>query len=177
MVYLKINYESKYRNSNEDDLLDNDIDEILVNQFLAESTKNDSTKLLEYLNNPDLFTPDHNYNRLIDSIRILEQASDEIIKDFSDLMNSLQQFEITMNSPRKLFGLTQPNRIINIDLFEKWFNDNSTLFNQYLYVSKDKTFVRFNLCPRIKNCPTNNDDESCNIYPQLLRPDVDDDLI
>ena len=166
------------RNSNiNDDLLDNDLDEILVNQFLEESTKNDSTKLLEYLNNSDLFTPDHNYNRLIDSIRILEQASDEIIKDFSHLMNSLKQFEITMNSPRKLFGLTQPNRIINIDLFEKWFNENSTLFNQYLYVSKDKTFVRFNLCPRIKNCPTNSDDESCNIYPQLLKPNVDDDLI
>ena len=78
-----------------------------------------------------------------------------------------------MNDSQYPFSQGLPGSIYNV--LTSRLDNHSRSFSA---INSGPLSERINLgCPRIKNCPTNSDDESCNIYPQLLRPDVDDDLI
>lgn len=134
-------------------------------------------KLIEYLNS-NKFKSDQDFTLLFNHLDTLtgdDTASDK----FVEKMEQLSTFENTANDPEGIFNIKTDVLELEISIFQKWFDENSSLFNEYLYTTNNttnNTINKLGSCPRIKYCDKNNEESKCNIYPQKLKPDVFDEL-
>ena len=158
---------------NEIDEIDelNELDELDEDDLLSgEPTQhiNKLQKLIEYLNS-DKFKSVQDFTILFNHLKILKEDNTGSIK-FIEKMKLLSAFENTINNPESMFGI-RPTVIdeLDVSIFQKWFDENSSLFNEYLYMANN-TINKLGSCPNIKYCNKSNEESKCNIYPPALKP-------
>jgi hypothetical protein len=179
--------EDKEDKEDNDDLLLSELDrKIMMNLDISKKELGELKKLTKYLNDKDKFKTDGDFSLLFDNIlnkykiniskneiKILKQQ----LKKANEKLKKLSNFEKQINDPEGMFaGIIKRSHVFDISLFQKWFDKNSVLFNQYLFPVED-TIKSFEQCPKLNKCYTDEDDNNCKIFPYNLRPHEDDRLV
>lgn len=186
-LLTSLDIEYKDDKDDNDDLLLSGLDKKIMRDLDINKKELDALdKLTIYLNDDNKFKTDGDFSLLFDNIlnkykkniskneiKILKQQ----LKKAYEKLKKLSNFEKQMNDPEGMFaGIIKRSHVFDISLFQKWFDKNSVLFNQYLFPVED-TIKSFEQCPKLNKCYTDEDDNDCKIFPYNLRPHEDDRLV
>ena len=187
LTSLDIDDKSNDDDDDDDDLLLSNVYKKIMRDLDINKKELDALdKLTIYLNDDNKFKTDGDFSLLFDNIlnkykkniskneiKILKQQ----LKKAYEKLKKLSNFEKQMNDPEGMFaGIIKRSHVFDISLFQKWFDKNSVLFNQYLFPVED-TIKSFEQCPKLNKCYTDEDDNDCKIFPYNLRPHEDDRLV
>ena len=179
-LLTSLDIEYKDDKDDNDDLLLSGLDKkIMMDLDINKNELDELYKLTKYLNDNDKFKTDGDFSSLFDNIlnKYKNQLPQTSHEEILEKLKKLARFENQMNDPVGMFvGIINRRHAFDISMFQKWFDKNSVLFNQYLFPDDDN-IKSFEQCPKLNKCYIDEESKQCNIYPDNLRPSEEDRLL